>query len=60
MPTKKERSQLGRLLASLRRKVKVRCPVCGAEAAGTKKRVYCSVACRQAAYRERKHKGQGG
>jgi hypothetical protein len=54
MISKGKRSELGRLLASLRAKVRVKCAYCGAPTTGTKKREYCSARCRMAACRERK------
>jgi MYND finger len=53
MVSKKERSELGRALAALRRKVEVKCAVCGKVVKGSKVRRYCSDACRQEAYRKR-------
>jgi hypothetical protein len=53
MSTKKERSEAARLLASLRKKVKVACARCGKVVSGGVARRYCSAACRQAAWRER-------
>jgi hypothetical protein len=54
MVSKRERSEIGRLLASLRPRVRVRCAYCGKTVTGSRRRRYCSPACRQAAYRERK------
>jgi hypothetical protein len=54
--SKRERSEIGRLLASLRAKVQVTCAYCGAVVTGTKKRQYCSDRCRMAACRQRKAK----
>jgi hypothetical protein len=52
--TRKERSEFGRRLASLRKKVELACPQCGKAVRGNKTRRYCSLACRQRAYRERR------
>jgi hypothetical protein len=52
--SKRKRSEIGRLLASLRAKVQVTCAYCGAVVKGTKKRQYCSDRCRMAACRQRK------
>ena len=54
MATKKERSAIGKALAGLRRKVRLECPVCGKVVRGSKTRRYCSAACRQEAYRQRR------
>ena len=47
------RSELGRALAALRRRVEQTCPMCGTPYAGGAHKRYCSAACRQRAYRER-------
>jgi hypothetical protein len=47
------RSELGRALAALRRRVAQTCPVCRKRYAGAAHKRYCSAACRQRAYRER-------
>jgi hypothetical protein len=54
MVSKRERSEIGRLLASLRARVRVPCAYCGKLVTGSRRRRYCSPACRQAAYRRRK------
>jgi hypothetical protein len=51
---KKERSDVGRQFAALRRKVKLACAVCGKVVTGLRKRRYCSAACRQEAFRRRR------
>ena len=56
MVSKNERSQIGRELAALRRRVKVKCLVCGTEFTATPRRMYCSARCNVAAYRERKRR----
>ena len=48
------RRELGRALAALRRLVQRRCPVCGTAFEGAVHKRYCSGACRQRAYRERR------
>ena len=53
MLSKRERSEIGRRLASLKARVRVRCVYCGKMVTGSKKRRYCSPACRQEAYRQR-------
>src|SRR5262245_20040644 len=58
MVTKRERSAIGRQLSGLRRKVRAECQHCGGPMTGTTKRRWCSVACRQAAYRKRKAEGR--
>jgi hypothetical protein len=40
-------------LASRRKRGRVKCVVCGKAVTGTARRMYCSFACRQRAYRER-------
>ena len=47
------RSEVGRALAALRRRVTQTCPVCRRQYAGAAHKRYCSAACRQRAYRER-------
>ncbi len=47
------RSEVGRALAALRRRVEQTCPVCRKQYAGAAHKRYCSPACRQRAYRER-------
>ena len=47
------RSELGRALAALRRRVEQTCRVCKKSYAGAAHKRYCSAACRQRAYRER-------
>jgi hypothetical protein len=59
MVSKRERSEAGRRLASLRRVVAVGCAFCGKAVRGTKKKRYCSAACRQAAYRARREPKEG-
>jgi hypothetical protein len=54
MSTKKERSEAARLLASFRKRVKVTCRRCGKVVPGGVARRYCSAACRQAAWRDRR------
>jgi hypothetical protein len=54
MVSKKERSEIGRMLAALRKQRQVKCVVCGKMVTGTKRRMYCSARCNVAAYRERK------
>jgi hypothetical protein len=44
---------LARRYASQRRRVSMRCAACGKEVEGIATRVYCSRACRAAAYRRR-------
>jgi hypothetical protein len=41
-------------LSSRRKRVRVKCVVCGKAVTGTTRRMYCSFACRQRAYRERR------
>jgi hypothetical protein len=41
-------------MASLRKRVRVKCVVCGKAVTGTTRRMYCSWACKQRAYRERR------
>jgi hypothetical protein len=48
------RSDLGRALAALRRQVTQTCPVCKRPYEGAAHKRYCSAACRQRAYRERR------
>lgn len=45
--------EAGRRFAALREIVAIRCLVCGRETSGTKRRRYCSDACRVRASRER-------
>ena len=54
MVSKKERSEIGRQLAALRKKVKVTCAVCGTVFTATRRRMYYSGRCNMAAYRPRK------
>jgi hypothetical protein len=49
-----DRSDLGRALAALRRRVTQTCPVCKKTYEGAAHKRYCSAACRQQAFRERK------
>ncbi len=44
----------GRYYAGLRRRVRGKCAVCGAEFVGTTRRMYCSLRCAQKAYRQRR------
>jgi len=53
MDERATRSELGRALAALRRRVEQSCPVCKKPYAGAAHKRYCSAACRQRAYRER-------
>jgi hypothetical protein len=53
MDERATRSELGRALAALRRRVEQTCPVCKKPYAGAAHKRYCSAACRQRAYRER-------
>jgi hypothetical protein len=53
MVSKKDRSEAGRMLASLRKRGPVKCVVCGTVVTGTKRRMYCSARCNVAAYRQR-------
>jgi hypothetical protein len=52
-----DKSSIGRQLASLRQRVTHVCPVCGQKFEGTKRRVYCSVACKLKSFR-RKQSGE--
>jgi hypothetical protein len=54
MVSKKDRSEIGRQLAALRKKVQVTCAVCGVVFTATRRRMYCSAKCNMAAYRQRK------
>jgi hypothetical protein len=54
MVSKKRRAEIAALMASLRKRVRVKCVVCGKAVTGTTRRMYCSWACRQRAYRERR------
>ena len=54
MDERATRSEMGRALAALRRRVTQTCPVCRKPYAGAAHKRYCSAACRQCAYRERK------
>jgi hypothetical protein len=54
MPTKGERSEIGRMLQSLRKRSRRPCAVCGQTMTATVRRRYCSAACKQRRYRERK------
>jgi hypothetical protein len=54
MDEQQARSDLGRALAALRRPVTQTCPVCKRAYEGAAHKRYCSAACRQQAYRERK------
>jgi hypothetical protein len=54
MNEQQARSDLGRALAALRRRVNQTCPVCPKQFEGAAHKRYCSAACRQQAYRERK------
>ena len=53
MDERTARSELGRALAALRRRVTQTCPVCRRPYAGAAHKRYCSPACRQRAYRQR-------
>ena len=53
-PTCEYAQAAGKALASPRRKVTLECPVCGRMVKGSKARRYCSAACRQEAYRQRR------
>jgi hypothetical protein len=48
-----DRSEVGRALAGLRRRVTQTCPICKKTYEGAAHKRYCSAACRQQAYRER-------
>ena len=54
MVSKNERSEIGRMLAALRKQGQVKCVVCGKVVTGTKHRMYCSRRVNVAAYRKRK------
>ena len=53
MSQQPSRSDLGRALAALRRRVTQTCPICKQPYDGAAHKRYCSAACRQRAYRER-------
>ena len=60
MVSKKERSEIGRRMAALRKKVKVTCAVCGTVFTATRRRMYCSAKCNMTAYRRRKREVRAG
>jgi hypothetical protein len=53
MNEQQDRSDRGRALAALRRRVTQTCPVCKKAYEGAAHKRYCSAACRQQAYRQR-------
>ena len=55
-----DRSDIGRALAALRRRVTQTCPVCKKSYEGAAHKRYCSAACRQQAFRERKQRSVKG
>ncbi len=56
MAEETSRSELGRALQALRRRVTKRCVICNIEIEGTTKKIYCSNRCRVRAYTNRKLK----
>lgn len=50
---KAEASRIGAALASFRRKRKYKCVMCGAKFEAVQNALYCSNACKQAAWRKR-------
>jgi hypothetical protein len=54
MLSRKQRSEIGRMLQALRKRRRFTCPVCGKAFTGQGRRIYCTPACRQEAYRRRK------